>query len=92
MNFGEYLKDKYGVNEPIRIEDIQFGNYSQPWIFKELKKLVESGRLKRFDTGIYYFPTKTVFGDSFLDPRKVVRKRFLSDGENVYGYITELHG
>jgi len=87
MTLGEYLKDKFGCNEPIYIDEIQFKDYSRPWIFSELKKLVESGEIKRFDTGIYYFPIKMFFGDSFLDPRKVVERRFISDGNDVYGYI-----
>ena len=87
MNLGDFLKDKYGCNEPIYVEDIQYKYYSRPWIFKELKKLVDSGEIKRFDTGIYYFPIKMFFGDSFLDPRKVVERRFLSNGDDVYGYI-----
>ena len=87
MTFSEHLKNKYGCNEPIYMEDIQFKDYSRPWIFSELKKLVDGGEIKRFDTGIYYFPEKLLFGDSFLDPRKVVERRFLSNGDDVYGYI-----
>ena len=87
MALGDYLKEKYGFNEPIYFEDIKFKNYSRPWLFNELKKLVESGEIKRFDTGIYYFPIKMFFGDSFLDPRKVVERRFISNGDDVYGYI-----
>jgi len=87
MTFGEYLKDKYGYNEPIYINEISFKNYSRPWIFNELKKLVAVGDIKRFAAGIYYFPVKMFFGDSFLNPRKVVERRFLSDGDDVYGYI-----
>ena len=87
MDFQEFLKDKFGVNEPIYLEEIKFNNYSRPWIFRELKKLVDSGELKRFDTGIYYFPNKMPWGDSKLNPRKVVERRFLSDGDEVYGYI-----
>ena len=90
MDFRDSLRDKYGVNEPIRIEEIQYKNYSRPWIFRELKKLVDSGEIKRFDTGIYYFPVKMFFGDSYLDPRKVIQKRFLSDGNDVYGYVAGL--
>ena len=85
--FSEYLKEKYGYNEPILREEIQFEDYSSSWVSKELKRLVEQGELKRFDTGIYYIPKKMFFGDSFLDPRKVVTRRFLSDGSKVYGYI-----
>ena len=90
MNFRDYLKDKFGINEPIRVEEIQYKDYSRPWIFRELKRLVESGELKRFDTGIYYFPKKMFFGDSFLDPRKVVQQRFLTNGNDVFGYIAGL--
>ncbi|MCL2047906.1 MAG: hypothetical protein FWG87_04170 [Defluviitaleaceae bacterium] len=87
MTLCSYLKDKYGYNEPIYTEEIQFKDYSRPWIFNELKKMVENGKIKRFDLGIYYFPIKMFFGDSFLDPRKVVERRFLSSGDDVYGYI-----
>jgi len=87
VTLGKYLKDKYGYNEPIYIDEIRFKDYSRPWIFSELKKLVENGEIKRFDKGVYYFPVKMFFGDSFLDPRKVVERRFISDGNNIYGYI-----
>jgi hypothetical protein len=87
MTFSEYLKTQYGTCEPIYVEQIQFDGYSRPWIFKELKKLVDSGELKRFDTGIYYFPRKMTYGEAGLDPRKVVQRRFLSDGNEVYGYV-----
>jgi hypothetical protein len=87
MTLSEYLKEKYGLNEPIYVEEIAFKNYSRPWINKELKKMVDSGEIKRFDTGIYYFPQKLFFGDSCLDPRKVVERRFLSGGGEIYGYI-----
>ena len=87
MALGEYLMDLYGFNEPIYVEEIHYGNYSRAWVFTELKKLVDRGEIKRFDAGIYYFPKKMLFGDSFLDPQKVVERRFLTDGNEVYGYI-----
>ena len=87
MTLGEYLKDKFGCNEPIYISEIRFKDYSRSWIFSQLKKLVESGEIKRFDRGIYYFSVKTLFGDSLLDPYKVLVRRFLSDGNNIYGYF-----
>ena len=83
----EDLIDKYGYNEPIYLSDVQYGNYSRPWIAKEFKKMVDKGEIKRFDTGIYYFPQKLFFGDSFLDSRKVVERRFLRNGNEIYGYV-----
>ena len=88
MEFGEYLKNKYGTGEPIYREEIEFKNYSRSWIFKELNKLIENGEIKRFDTAIYYFPKKMSYGESVLNPRKVVERRFLTDGYEVYGYLT----
>jgi hypothetical protein len=87
MTFSEYLKSQYGTGEPIYVKQIQFDGYSRPWIFKELKKLVDDGVLKRFDKGIYYFPRKMFYDEAGLDPRKVVQRRFLSDGNEVYGYV-----
>jgi len=87
MSLKECLIDKYGYNEPIYVSEILYKNYSRQWIFKELKKLVDTGEIKRFDTGIYYFSKKMPWGDSTINPRKVLERRFLSDGNSVYGYI-----
>ena len=87
MIFKEYLREEFGYNEPIYLDDIKFQNYSRSWIFKELKKLVDNGVLRRFNTGIYYFPKKMPWGDSVLDANKIIRRQFLTDGKNIYGYV-----
>ena len=88
MNFEEYLKQEYGLGEPIYAEEIRFNDYSRSWIYRKIKELVDAGTLKRFDNGIYYFPKKFFLGDTVLDPRKVIQKKYLSDGDNVYGYVS----
>jgi hypothetical protein len=90
MGFYEYLLDTYGVNEPILVDEISYKDYSRPWLFKELKKLRNDGKLIRFDTGVYYIPKKTVFGISVLNPRKVVEKKYVSAGGRVYGFYSGL--
>ena len=90
MLFNEYLKNKYDYNEPIFADEIKFEKYSRPWIYKELKKMILNGEIKHFDTGIYYFPQKMPWGDSTLDARKVVNRRFISDGVDVFGYFAGL--
>jgi len=90
MTFCDYLKEKYGIDEPIYIEDISFENYSRSWIFKELRKLIDKGALKRFDRGIYYFSRKTPRGESLPNVEKIIERRFLSDGNDIYGYVTGL--
>jgi len=88
MNFKEYLLTKFGYNEPIYLNEINYKSYSRPWIFKELKKLIDNGELRRFDSGIYFFPKKMPWGDSVLNTNKIVEHRFLSNGDDTYGYIT----
>ena len=61
MAFYDYLMNSYGYNEPIFVESLRFEQYSRPWLFKEIRKLCENGKLKRFDKGIYYIPQKTAF-------------------------------
>lgn len=88
MLFFDYLFEQFGVNEPIMSNEIIFGNYSKPWIYKQLNALVNEGRLIRFEKGVYYIPTDTVFGKSLLNPRKVIEKKYISDGNNTIGYYS----
>ena len=88
MTLYEYLLQQYGTNEPIISADIVFKNYSRPWVMKQLKSLCENGQLIRFEKGIYYIPTETVFGKSILNPRKVIEKKYINDGENTIGYYS----
>ena len=88
MTLYEYLLQQYGTNEPIISADIVFKNYSRPWVMKQLKSLCEDGKLIRFEKGIYYIPTDTVFGKSILNPRKVIERKYINDGENTIGYYS----
>jgi len=44
----------------------------------------------RFRNGIYYKARGTVFGHMRLDPGKVIRSKYIIDGEDVIGYETGL--
>ena len=88
MTLYEYLLQQYGTNEPILSGDITFKEYSRPWVMKKLKSLCESGKLIRFEKGVYYIPTDTVFGKSILNPRKVIEKKYINDGKNTIGYYS----
>jgi len=90
MGFYEYLVSNYGYNEPIYIEDISYKSYSRPWIFSKLRSMLDNNEIKRFSTGIYYIPEKMPWGHSVLNAKKIIDRRFISDGEEVYGYITGL--
>ena len=88
MELLEYLKNKYGLNEPIYVEEIQFKDYSGERIAKELDNAAARGEIKLFDPGIYYFPIRMFFGDAALSPDKVIERRFLGYADNVYGYVS----
>lgn len=57
----EHLRQNYAVNEPIFLSDIRIPNMKDVAIRQQVKKLTVDGRLKRFDTGIYYLPKKSMF-------------------------------
>lgn len=86
----EVITNTFSSDEPILIEDIEklFPNRSRPWIDKAIKTLVDEKKIKRYSTGIYYIPRKTLFGDSILSTSKVIEKKYLSSNNEVYGYVT----
>ena len=86
MTLYEALLEQYGYNEPILTSEIQFNNYSKPWIYKELNRLCETGEIKRFEKGVYYIPKKSSLGMSLLNPGKVIEKKYIKTKENTYGY------
>ncbi len=88
MSLYNYLTDSFGFNEPIMTEEISFNGYSKPWLYKELNKLCESGKLVRYEKGVYYIPTETALGKSVLNPRKVIEKKYVSGANGTIGYYS----
>ncbi len=86
----DYLYNTYGTNEPIFISDIKFKNYSKPWIDKEIASLCSSGKIIRFERGIYYIPTDTIFGKTLLDPNKVIEKKYIFKNGEIIGFYSGL--
>ena len=88
MNLYEYLYERFGTNRPFFTTEIQFKEYSKPWLYKELNKLCNDGKIIRYERGLYYIPTQTIFGPSILDPGKVITKKYIFDGEETNGYYS----
>lgn len=88
MTLFEALYEQYGTNEPILLSEISFEDYSRPWIMKQLQTLCEDGRLCKYEKGVYYIPTETVFGKSILSPRKVIEKKYINDCNQIMGYYS----
>ena len=89
MNVFDKLSLSFGADEPIFIEDIEklYQERSRPWVDKAVKTMVDKKQLKRFSQGVYYIPRKTVLGDSVLNPKKVIVKKYIQNSQEVYGYL-----
>ena len=86
-----YLLENYGQNEPVFLAELSIPGMKPVSLRQQIKKLTEEGRLKRFDTGIYYLPQKSMFRfGSMLSPDDVIRKKYLTDGDGQCGYLSGL--
>ena len=88
MTLFDSLLEKYGTNEPFFSIDITFKNYSRPWVMKQLQTLCEENKIIRYEKGIYYIPTDTIFGKSILNPRKVIEKKYIKNADETIGYYS----
>lgn len=90
MSAYDMIKKNFSYDEPILTGDIEamFPNRSRPWIDKAVKTMLEKNQIKRFSTGVYYIPRKTPFGDSLLNPQKVIAKKYIKNGTEIYGYVS----
>ena len=88
MNLYESLLSEFGYNKPILFSEIKFNNWCPQQISRDLRKLCQDGKVVKFDSGIYYIPKTTQFGVAHFNPKKVIDKKFIKDGENVFGYYS----
>ncbi len=83
-----YIENNYKPNEPIFLSELNIQNMKAVYIRQQMKKLTESGQLKRFDSGIYYIPKKSMFrSGSTLSIDEVIKKKYLMNGMNRCGYV-----
>lgn len=85
------LKLKYKPGIPILLENLENEfEYTKTTIRKSMSLLNKSGEVKRFARGVYYIPEKTIFGDSKLNPNKVIKAKYFGTDENVSGIYAGL--
>lgn len=78
----EYLEKAYGYNEPIFISEIQLEGISDNALRQYFKRMVQSGDIIRFDTGVYYLPKASrILKKSYLDPMKVIIRKYIKKPE-----------
>ena len=87
----EYLLKNYKPNEPIFLADLQIEGMSRANLRQQIKKLTDAGKVKRFDSGVYFLPKKTIFkSGSQLPPEKVLECKYLRDKDKRCGYVSGL--
>lgn len=85
----EYLEKNYGYNEPIFLTELSTIVDNNNSMRQSIKRMVKSGTLKRFDTGIYYLPKESqLLNQSYLDPIKVIIRKYIKNDTEVFGYFT----
>ncbi|MDY4969034.1 MAG: DUF6088 family protein [Lachnospiraceae bacterium] len=85
----EYLKETYGENEPIFISEIEYNGMSENSIRQQIKKMTDAELLKRYDTGIYFIPKKSIFkSGTQLSMNRVIERKYLQDKDERCGYIS----
>ena len=88
MTLYESLLNCFGYNEPFKTSEIKFEDYSKEKICMEMTKLCKKGKVVRFETGIYYIPKTNKFGTVIFNQSKIVDKKYIKDGEQVFGYYS----
>lgn len=76
----EYLKEKYGEGHPIFIRDVEIEGYNKNAIRQQFHNLVKAGKLNYYGKGVYYL------GDRQPMFRDVLKGKYMTDGDNIYGY------
>ena len=83
-----YILDNYSPGEPIIASDIEIG-LSEVNRRKQFKILADSGKLKRFDNGVYYIPKKSKLGGEVcIPPDVVVEKKYVYRNNRILGYYS----
>lgn len=88
----DYLIKRYGENEPILLSDLQIEGITDVNIRQQMKKLSDIGKVKRFDTGIYFIPSikNMTHTELTLSIEQVIEQKYLLDGKQRCGYISGL--
>ena len=51
-----------------------------------LNRKCKEGKIRKFDRGVYYFPScGQLFGERVMPPFKVIERKYITDGLSIYG-------
>ena len=85
----EYITENYKEAEPIFFADLPMEGVTKSALNQQLMTLCKSGKLAKYDKGIYYLPKKSLL-HSTVGPNAdmVARCRFVVRKGEIVGYYT----
>ena len=83
----EFLKSKFGPGKPIFTEDAEPLGLSAGNLRQQLKKLVDSGELFRYEPGVYFLPDSNHEYYS-ISSNMVAEYKYITNGDEIYGYYS----
>lgn len=84
-----YLKENYKEGEPIFTIDIKIEGFSESNKRQQIKKLVDTGELMRFENGVYYLPKKSrLKGAAGLSADIVAQRKYIERNGKHIGYYS----
>ena len=90
-NLYEYLVNNFKLNEPIILSDLKIDGMSYDNLRQQMKKLVDDGKVRRYENGVYYLPKPSILNlDLGLNPETVLEYKYLIEVGKECGYMTGL--
>ncbi len=85
----DYLLRNYAAGEPIFISDIEIHGISQVNLRQQFKTLTDSGKLVRYENGVYYVPKETrLAGGGGPAADTVAYYKYISRRGRIAGYYS----
>ncbi|MBQ0035823.1 MAG: hypothetical protein KBT35_02775 [Firmicutes bacterium] len=91
MTLLEEIKNTVKVDQPFMIEDVVSKRFSYETVKSMLSKYTKSGDIKRYCQGVYYLSERNIFGESGPTINDVLRRKYISNKKEVYGYYSGLN-
>ena len=88
----DFLLKTYGTNKPIFVSEIASGSMTQNNIRQQVMNYAASGKLKKYDMGIYFIPSESIFkSGSQISQNDVIEKKYLISSGGRCGYISGIN-
>ena len=81
-----YIKAHYKQVEPIFLSDLLRTSITELDLNQQLKELCEKGLLRQYDEAVYFIHKKTTLNSVVGPNADMARYRFISKGDNIYGF------